>query len=196
MKKTVLVAVLLTVISAVSFAGISELGNTTKFQVVKNQDSKYDLYYVSENNNDVFVRIKDAKGKVVNYDRIEDVKAFKRTYNFKDLPAGNYTLEVKNNEGRATQSIFHNPQGTNELHSLVGKLPDENRFKVLVGPSESISPIEVKIYDQSGKVVLKETIDSNGGFSKIYDLSTITGDHVTFYISKGQESASYARDLK
>ncbi|MCB0494731.1 MAG: hypothetical protein KDC79_01225 [Cyclobacteriaceae bacterium] len=197
MKKTILMAVLLTVISAVSFAKTVELSETTKFQVVENTDSRYDLYYVSENSDDVMVRIMNANGEVVSTDKIQDVRAFKRTYNFKDLPAGNYEIEVKNKEGKASQPVFHNPSKAVNLHSIVGKLPNENRFKVLVGPSEtSAEPIKVKIYNQRGEVLLEETIDDSNGFSKIYDLSTISGDYVTFHLSKGQEEASYTRDLK
>ncbi len=96
MKNSIIMGVLLTVISTVSFAftGITEFSNTSKFQVVENTDNRYDLYYVSENIDNVTIRILDKKGKLVNTDRVTKVKAFKRTYNLKGLPAGNYTIKV------------------------------------------------------------------------------------------------------
>lgn len=196
MKKAILMAALLTVISAVSFARAVELSETTKFQVVENSDSRYDLYYVSENNDDVQVRIINSKGDIISIDKLQNVKAFKRTYNLKELPAGNYEIVVKNGDGKASQAIFHNPSKVVDLHSIVGQLPNENRFKVFVGPSNSNAPVKVTIYNQKGEVLLEESIDNTGGFSKIYDLSAITGDYVTFHLSKGQEDASYTRELK
>ena len=196
MKKTIFIAVLLTVISAVSFAGVNNLSETTKFQVVENSDSHYDLYYVSENVDNVLVRIVNEDGGVVTTDKIQEVRAFKRTYDFNALPTGNYSLEIKNNEGEASQAIFHNPIKYVNLHSIVGKLPKENKFKVFVGPSDSKAPIKVTINDQNGSVLLKETINGADGFSKIYDLRDITGDYVTFHLSKDQEEVSATRALQ
>ncbi len=104
-------AVLLTVISTASFAstGTTALSATSKFQVVENTDSRYDLYYVRENVGNVVVRILNENGKLITTDKLSGVKAFKRTYNLKGLPIGNYKVEVKNGEGKATQAIFHNP---------------------------------------------------------------------------------------
>ena len=137
MKKPIIMAVLLTVISTVSFAftGTTELSNTSKFQVVENTDSRYDLYYVSESIDNVTVRILGANGKLINSDKLSSVKAFKRTYNLKGLPTGNYIIEVRNGEGKATQDIFHNSSNVINLHAIVGQLPNENKFKVFVGPA-------------------------------------------------------------
>ena len=195
MKKVVLMAVLLTVISAVSFAGTNELSKTSKFQVVENTESRYDLYYVSENSSNVVVRILDTNGNVMNSDKIIDVKAFKRTYNLKDLPTGSYKIEVKNNEGKAAQIIFHNPIKNSSLHTIVGKLPNVNKFKVLVGPSNMDIPVEVNVYNDKGQLLMHETINSNG-FSKVYDLSKLTFEYVTFELSNGKDSARFTRDLK
>ncbi len=200
MKKPIIMAVLLTVISTVSFAftskGITELGNTSKFQVVENTDSRYDLYYVSENIDNVVVRILNKDGKLINTDKLEAVKAFKRTYNLKGLPQGNYIIEVKNGEGKASQAIFHNPAIKSNLHTIVGQLPSVNKFKVIVGPSIKNDNVQVRILDENGHELLEELISAKEGFSKVYDLSKVKSSTVTFKLSNGKEYASYTRNLK
>lgn len=199
MKKSLLMAVLLTVISTVSFAipGTTELSNTSKFQVVENTDSRYDLYYVSENVDNVIVRILDKNGKLLNTDKLADVRAFKRTYNLKGLPAGNYKIEVKNGEGKASQAIFHNPAIHTSLHSIVGQLPNVNKFKVFVGPNNQNKKVQVRIFDENKQLLIEESMkNAQDGFAKIYDLSQVESSYVTFQLTNGKESSSYTRDLK
>ncbi len=199
MKKSIIMAVLLTVISATSFAssGTTALSTTSKFQVVENTNSRYDLYYVSETLDNVVVRILNKDGKLINTDKITDVKAFKRTYNLKGLPAGNYNIEVKNGEGKASQAIFHNPTIKSSLHSIVGQLPSINKFKVFVGPSELNSKVEVKIYDENNKLLFRESMNNmQEGFTKTYDLSKVESDYVMFKIDNGTDATSFTRNLK
>lgn len=199
MKKPIFLAVLLTVFSTVSFAftstGTTELSNTSKFQVVENTNSRYDLYYVSESIDNVTVRILDDKGKLINTDKLAAVKAFKRTYNLKGLPAGNYKIEVKNGEGKAAQAIFHNPSVATNLHTIVGQLPNENKFKVFVAPSNE-NTVKVSIKDDKGNELLSESIAAKEGFSKVYDLSNVRSRYVTFTLSNNHEKSSYTRDLR
>lgn len=199
MKKSLLMAVLLTVISTVSFAipGTTELSNTSKFQVVENTDSRYDLYYVSENVDNVIVRILDKNGKLINTDKLAEVRAFKRTYNLKGLPAGNYKIEVKNGEGKASQAIFHNPTINKSLHSIVGQLPNANKFKVFVGPNDQNKKVQVKIFDENKQLLIEESMKNvEEGFAKVYDLSKVESNYVTFQLTNGKESTSYTRNLK
>lgn len=199
MKKSLIMAVLLTVISTVSFAitGTTNLSETSKFQIVENNDSRYDLYYVSENIDNVTVRILDANGTLINTDKLAAVKAFKRTYNLKDLPAGNYKIEVKNGEGKGTQDIFHNPTIITTLHTIVGQLPNENKFKVFVGPNDQNKSVEVEIFDNNGNSLIKETIDNvQKGFTKVYDLNNIKSRSVQFRIDNGKDQTSFTRSLK
>ena len=198
MKKPIIMAVLLTVISTVSFAftGTTELSNTSKFQVVENTDSRYDLYYVSESIDNVTVRILGENGKLINTDKLPSVKAFKRTYNLKGLPSGNYKIEVRNGEGKATQAIFHNPSSVVNLHAIVGQLPNENKFKVFVAPSSENKKVEVTIVDGKGQVLKTETISAKEGFSKVYNLNQVKSDQVTFKLSNGTERSSFTRNLR
>ena len=199
MKKPIIMAVLLTVISTVSFAftGTTELSNSSKFQVVKNTDSRFDLYYVSENIDNVVVRILNEKGKLINTDKIKGVKAFKRTYYLKGLPAGNYRIEVKDGQGKGSQTIFHNPSIKTNLHTIVGQLPNENKFKIYVAPNDQNKNVQVQILNDKSELILNETINNaQKGFFKVYDLSEVNSRYVTFKISNGKENTSYTRDLR
>lgn len=199
MKKPIILAVLLTIISTVTFAssGTTALSTTSKFQVVENTNSRYDLYYVSETLDNVTVRIIHENGKLINTDKLTAVKAFKRTYNLKGLPAGNYKVEVKNTEGKASQAIFHNPASKSSLHTIIGKLPKVNKFKVFVGPNQANSNVEVKIYNDRNQLLLKESMkNAQEGFAKVYDLTRVESNYVTFELNNGTDSASFSRNLR
>lgn len=198
MKKPIILALLLIVISTATFAGNKEnlISPKAKFQVVENSNSRYDLYYVSETADNVRIRILDADGNLVTTDKLQDVKAFKRTYNLSNLPSGNYAIEVKNNEGKASQTIFHNPAIETSLHSILGKLPHQNKFKLFVAPSKQNNEVEVKIYDDKDNLLTTEKINGVDGFSKVFNLTKLKNPYVVFKVCNGTDEQSFVRYLK
>ena len=199
MKRTGLItALLLAAFSATTFATNfveTELGESTKFNVLaKKNPEKFHLVYVSKKISNIKVRILDADGKIVGVDNIKSRKSFSKVYNFKNLEAGTYTIEVENSEGSATQTINYNPYRQN-LNMFVS-LKEENKFKVTVAGFDKKHPVIVKIYNEDGKIVSEEKINAQRNFTRIYDLSNIEGHSFTFSALNGSESVVKYKEIE
>jgi len=92
----------------------TRLGESSKFSVLSKSDpDKFNLVYVSEKEGAVAVKIINADGDLVSIDIIKRKKSFHKTYDFKNLPEGNYKFEVENDEGSGSQLIAYNPYKLN-----------------------------------------------------------------------------------
>jgi hypothetical protein len=194
MKKSIILAAYFLCISAASFALDTELGETSSFKIVPKADKKYDLYYVSESDAPVTISIYDDEGTLIANDKIKNNRSFKRTYNFKNLSSGDYKVVVKNEEGRGSQQVFHNPK-TSGLQTIISQVPNSKSFKVMVGEFDNASPVIVKGYNSDNRLIFKDEIQEVQGFSKMYNLSNITDDMVRFTVENGRESVTTVRSL-
>lgn len=194
MKKSIILAAYFLCISAASFALDTELGETSSFKIVPKADKKYDLYYVSESDAPVTISIYDDEGTLITNDKVKNNRSFKRTYNFKNMASGDYKVVVKNEEGRGSQQVFHNPK-TSGLQTMISQVPNSKSFKVLVGDFDNDKPVTVKVYNSDNKLIFKDDITEAQSFSKMYNLSNIEDDVVKFTIVNGRESVSQLRSL-
>ena len=195
MKTNILTALLIIVLSAASFAEEVPIGETSKFKMVSKSDSKYDLYYASEKEAYVNVSIFDAKGKLLNEYLIEETKSFKKTFDFSQLDAGEYTITVSNDKGKATQVIKHKVK-EKVLQSLVAKLPDSKEVKLHVGKFNSEEPVVVRIFNEDNKVIHRDEIENDKSFSKIYNLEEIRTNSVKVVVENNGELQRFVHDFK
>lgn len=189
-----MLAALFVTMSAASFALDTELGKTSSFKIVPKSDQKYDLYYVSESNEAVYVSIYDAQGELVSQDRIKDYMSFKRTYNFRNLASGNYTVVVRNEEGKGSQKVFHHPESTN-MKMILSQIPDSKKFKLHMGQFDTSTPVKVKVYNSNNQLIFVDQVNSAEGFSKVYDLQKFKDSEVRFTIVNGTESITKRQSL-
>lgn len=196
MRKLTLLAVLITVFSAVGFAKATpEDGETSKFKIVAKSDVKFDLIYVAEEAGDVYVTIYDAKGNKVSSKTVTDAKSFKRTYDFSKLRPGKYKVVVKNADGTSNEVINYKIKKA-ILQTFVTKIPDSKSVKVHVGAFNAERPVTVNIYDQNNKLIHTEEIKNKSSFSKVYDLSGTAAKAVNVRVLNDGETKSFAYALK
>ncbi len=193
MKKLTILAVLLIVFSATSFAEESKISETSKFQLNAKSDVKYELIYTSENSGAVRVTIYNEWGQRLNSQRIKKAKNFKRTYDFSELTPGNYKIVVSNENGSAHQIITYKVKEA-RLKTFVSKIPNSRSLKLHVGDFDSSAPVRIRIYDQDNKLLLSEEITSAKGFSKVYNLSKINATQlrsVSILVANNGESKTF-----
>jgi hypothetical protein len=71
--------------------------------------SLYKVYYAAYMQGNVKVSIMDQSGKIVFNERVRKTDGFIRPYNFKNMQAGTYTIEVDNGENKYTKEINGEP---------------------------------------------------------------------------------------
>lgn len=195
MKKLTALAVLLTVIGTASFASSGPLGENSNFKLIAKADSKYELFYVSTEQGNVRVTIYDDQGKNIESKFVKDVSKFRRTFDFSQLEAGNYSVVVTNEDGTAREKIAYKVEAV-KLQTIVSRIPDSKSLKLHVGDFESTKPVNVKIYNEKNRVVYKDKITNAKAFSKVYNLNKTKAGDYTVQIENNGVIKSFTHTIK
>src|SRR5712671_4819212 len=95
--RTFFSALVLTVSSTIAFANPNESSMT----VVAGENANiFKVVYKSTAATRVQVSIRNEKNEIVFSESFRKMNRFTRPYNFKDLPEGQYTIEIKDNHGK------------------------------------------------------------------------------------------------
>jgi len=68
----------------------------------------YKVYYKSERRGKVKVSIINEKGNTIFYETINKVDGFLRPYNFEELPEGQYSIKVEDENGKSVEKVDYN----------------------------------------------------------------------------------------
>lgn len=180
MKKILSLVIALIAIGQLNAKGI-EPSSPVGMSVIKN-GALVKLFYRGEQSGRVKVAIYNENGFAVYKETMQNTENFMRPYNFSTLPAGDYTIEITDQQGKRYKTIKH--AGSNEktrIAHLTRLNARENRYMLAV-PNKGEDQLQVKIYDETNSIVYEETETISGHFAKVYDLSKIEGNH-TFQIT-------------
>ncbi|MDJ1471535.1 hypothetical protein QNI19_27025 [Cytophagaceae bacterium DM2B3-1] len=174
MKTSLMSFALALVLSVTAFAmdNIDDTKKTSSATITTtNRAAVYNLVYTSAKAGLVTVSIKNQDGLVVMQEEIEsDKKGFIRPYNFTAMPAGSYTLVVKDAAGKSELSLTYAHTVLSPVRKAEIKSLESNKYQLrLIG--SSAESIEVTIYNQFDLPVYTETLTQKGSFIRTYDLS-------------------------
>jgi hypothetical protein len=168
--------------------GLSTEKRSSRIVVTSGQTANKDVYrlvYQSEVAGNVSVSIYNEKGELLMEDRIRNVSAFARPYNFDALPAGKYSLVVEDAKGKETKEIFHLVSAVASANTnLVVKVTAvEGSAKYALSViGAQIQPVAVKIYDSFGQLVYADSIEETESFRKVYDITKVKGQGLTLEV--------------
>lgn len=165
---------------------------TTKMAVMKISPDSYKLFYVSEQEGKVKVRLYDAEGDRIFAKKINTEEGFALPYDFKNLAPGEYTFEVINADGSVLRQVVDHKDIVEkiELETLeanVQRIDNSKRFQLLVMKPNK-QEVTINIMNEDGVVVHREKVNFEHGFKRTYDLSGLNGEDFTFQILNGDES--------
>jgi hypothetical protein len=196
---TTLVALTLIGASSFAFAGDNDKDKKekpaptaeTKMAVMKISPENYKLFYVSEQEGKVKVRLYNEEGIRIYSKKVNSEDGFALPYNFKNLEAGEYTFEVINSDGSVLRQVVDHSQivETIELQSLeanVQRIEGSKKFELLVmKPNQQ--EVKIKIRNENGLILHEERVNFERGFKRVYDLSSLDGENFTFEVINGDE---------
>jgi len=194
MKKLTILAVLLTVFSTVGSKATPNDGETSKFKIVAKSDVKFDFIYVAEAVSEVCVTIYDANGNQISCKTENDIKSFRRTYDFSKLDPGKYKVVVRNADGTSNEVINYKVKKA-VLQTFVTRIPNSKSVKVHVGAFNPQKAVTVNIYNQNNKLIHTEDIKNNRSFSKVYNLSRTATKSVNVSVLNDGEIKSFSYTL-
>ncbi len=171
--KTLFLAALLVVSSAVSFAGKDEPRRTGLAIVPVKGSEIFKVVYKGENAGKVKLTIYNNTGVTVYSETIVGLDGFIYPINFKGLTSGEYTIEIQDAAGKKVEKVVYQPvKKSNNFH--VSRLSEEGKFLVTVANKES-NVINITILDRENNVIHTESKSINGDFAQVYKIATRTG---------------------
>jgi len=174
MKKISLVMAIV-LIGTLSFArGIDEPAIQKSSMKVTNSSGStlYKLYYKSVEQGKVKVSIRNGKDETVLNETFKNIDNFIRPYNFENLPEGEYTITVEDENGVTVEKVNHTKDRAQKLVH-VQKLFGEKGKYVLSIASQKTENVSISIFDKDGNMIHNETQKVGKEFAQIYNLKDV-----------------------
>ncbi|GJM59524.1 T9SS type A sorting domain-containing protein [Persicobacter diffluens] len=111
MKKMLLLAVTAIMMSGATFAAKdSEAKSSTHVDVIGNGYGRmYKVLYMSAPQDRVTMSIYDEDGRMVVKTSVKGKDGFLKPFRFEDMPAGEYTVVIKDDQGTYRKKFVHDP---------------------------------------------------------------------------------------
>lgn len=181
--KTRLVLFAMMMVGALMSAVAAEEPVTRGMVVVPVKGSQvYKVIYRGETSGKVKLNIYNDYSRLIFSQSLHALDGFICPVNFSGLPAGKYTIEVVDTEGRKVQTVSHAVEESAETTAHVNRLRDQANRYLLSFVSNKTADVTVRIFNESGKLLFEETRPTDGQFAKVYTLAANFGK-VTFEIS-------------
>jgi hypothetical protein len=188
MKKIFLVAASIA-ISSVAMAAKSDPSSSSGMAVTKD-GSTVKVFYKSPEQNKVTVTIYDESSNIVFMESFKQSDGFIRPYNFENLSNGTYTIELKDEYGRRTETISYATTRPEEKVAKMVQLPGTEKYALLI-PKNGSNSLSIEIYNEYGISVYSKTQPINGDFSQLFDLEGLDSFTMVVADSKGLSKTIY-----
>ena len=167
--KSLFIAALVVLSSAVSFAGKDE--PKSGFAVISVKGSEvFKVIYKNEVTGKVKLNIYNASGSVIFSETQYGSDGFIRPLNFTGLASGEYTIELIDASGKKIEKVFYEPKSNiKQVH--ISKLSNEAGKFLLAIANTGKESINVSIYDNDNNLVHTESRIISGDFAQVYKLS-------------------------
>ncbi len=177
---TKIIAVLLTVMSTVTFANTND--STKRDALVRvvtgSANGSYKLIYQGEEGRVKF-KLLNEKGNVLHNEWMKVENGFIQPINLSKMPSGDYTFVVENKNETLLEAISHT--------SLSDLLARQIQFDQVADQLEFVgnnlqSDLKIRIFDDNHELVYSDTITQNN-VDQIFDFSRIRSNWVSFIIT-------------
>jgi len=163
--RTFFSALVLSVSSTITFANPNESSMTV---VAGENASTFKVVYKSAAATRVQVSIRNDKNEIVFSESFRKMHRFTRPYNFKDLPEGQYTIEVKDIHGKKVEKVNYSLGVVSSLVKVT-KLGDQPKYLLSVA-NKGMNIINVSIYNEAGDRLFYNAHIVEGNFGIVYNL--------------------------
>jgi hypothetical protein len=163
--------------SALVLASIFTYANNptnSQFVVVNQKEAGlFKVIYQGTSEQTVVMKIYGQGGKVVFAESIKSVKGFTVPVNFAGMEAGEYIIEIADDNGKKLQKVSYSTE-TNVESIHISKVKEEGKY-LLAAKSKGAEQINVRIFDGNNNLIHSENRTINGNFGLIYNLQKVAG---------------------
>jgi hypothetical protein len=158
--------------SALAFADAAKDFAGSSISVTNSGSSLIKVFYKSQKYSTVTVSILNANKEKVFSERMKGDN-FVRPYNFKNLPAGHYTIQIEDADGTHSEDIDYTIAESKKVN--VAKVAADEQRYLISGFLPTAEKVSIKVYDADNKIINQEQIKVEGKFQRLYNLSAIKG---------------------
>jgi hypothetical protein len=155
--------------------------STSGAAVIKNGESSFRVIYKSETESDVKVSIRNDKDELVYSEKVNNTEGFTRPYNFESLGEGDYTIAIEDGTKKQIEKVSYRVAKVTKALNVL-KMSNDGKFLVMAA-GQGNEEITISIYDGQNNLVHKSFEITNGNFSKLFNLKSFKGRHLTFEIA-------------
>lgn len=179
MKRTIThMLALLTVFGAsVAYAADSATVVTT-CQVVAEEDMLYRLVYQAAQQDNVTINLIDEENRIV-YQERTNTAAFNKKFDLRNLPYGEYQLEVKSEGYFFSEKLILGD--VSSFNMDLNKMEEGKKIS-LVGSKVKGKAMTLYILDQSKDVIYKEEFHDASQINKKFNFDDLRSSKVTFLL--------------
>lgn len=142
------------------------------------------LFYRGEKTGNVKVTIYNERGEEVYAETLRKTEHFMRPYNISALPDGNYTIELRDEQGTRTQNVTHNRAEKKRVAHLTRLISIGKNKYMLAVPNDGRDALTVKIFNEKEELLYENTEVIVGDFARLYNLNKVKGNHTFEIIDK------------
>ncbi|MBS1508120.1 MAG: hypothetical protein JSS79_15885 [Bacteroidetes bacterium] len=175
--RTFFLALTLTALTSGAFA----TANESSMSVVAGANASiFKVVYKAASANRVEVTIRNSNNESVFSETFNKMTAFVRPYNFSELPEGEYTIELNDEQGKKVEKVNYSLGAVKSLIRVTKLNSDPSKFMLTVG-NQGANEISVEISNASGESVHNGTYSVEGDFAVVYKL--IVAGSYTFVVT-------------
>jgi hypothetical protein len=181
MKKTFLIFGALLLLSSVVLAGgIDNPVVPSNMAIVKTSTGAR-IFYTTEKNSEVHVRIYNADEREVLSDVIKSKASFSRLYNLINLPEGEYRVVMEDESG-IREERFSTRKEVEVLSSIIYAKELQKCLVTLF--TQNDTDVSVTLLDSNNNVLASDGLTVNGQASRLFNLDQLVGP-ITVQVSDG-----------
>ncbi|MEO0469005.1 MAG: hypothetical protein AAF206_05250 [Bacteroidota bacterium] len=140
----------------------------------------YQLQYAGSQAGTVVVNIYDKTQNQVHSERFAAKDLTAKSFNLRALPEGDYTFEVKANDGTYSQGISYSISDL-EMKADFLPLPGDKKYQLVVNGAFS-DLLYVEIRDTRNEILYRGYTEFDKESGRVFDLSGVNSEEVTFVI--------------
>ena len=181
MKKTTLCLMVCLLTASFAFATAPE--KTSDFAVI-NKGRTLKVIYKASSENDVKIVIRDSGSKAVFEETLRNTDNFLRPYNLSQLPEGEYSVEITDNDGVHRKAVTVTNSLNKGLFHVVPVTGQAGKFLLTIGKMQN-TKVNILVKNQFDHVLFESTRNADKEFGQIIDLTRVKGASITITDSNG-----------
>ena len=176
---TKIIAVLLTVISTVTFANTNDSTKRDAIArvVTGSANGSYKLIYQGKEGQVKF-KLLNENGRTLHDERLKIEKGFIQPVDLSHMPSGNYTFSVDNGSNKIEEEVSY--------VSLKDQIAGKIRFDQVADQLEFVgkdlgTELQIQIFDDNDQLVYSDAISSDN-IDQIFDFHRVRSNWVSFVV--------------